>query len=369
MVDVFKIAEMLTADAIARHPSEIDLICYYGSHAQGAASAHSDLDLFYIPAEGCAPPISRTVLIEGVLFDFWPISWDLLQGFASGQIRGWSFAPALVWHARILHARSDAAIARLDAAKDLVRALQQPAARPAMIQRALAAFPAVLANWSALRLALASTRMPDVRDAGWRLLVAVCECLTLSNQIFFHRGLDRLQEQIHTLPRKPQELGDAIAVLGAGRDLTRISQTAEQLVLETRDIMRICAAELPARGSAQDIFARSYPEFRDGLRKVLDACARSQPVSASAAAWLVQTDLAQMLHGLQGGGDVESIYLYSELLARQQTPGFAEMLGAADDLAERAHLLDSQVRSWLGSHGIALHTYDSAAQFERALQD
>ncbi len=367
MPDVFKIAELFTASAIARHPDEIDLIGYYGSHAQGTARASSDLDFFYTPADGCAPPVSRTVLIEGTLFDFWPISWDTLAGFATGRTRGWAFAPALVHHTQIMHARSKEAVARLNALKAQVVELQQPAARPLMIQRALDAFPAVLSNWSLLRLAIASADRIDVRDASWRLLGAVCECLALANQTFFHRGFDRLQEQIHTLNRRPDGLSESIQILGTGDDLGLIGQTAEQLVIATRAILRTCETELPVRRTAHDIFAHSYPEFRDGLRKVFDACDRGQPLSASAAAWLVQSDLTQMLRAIERGADAGSNWLQSDRTARQQTPHFAELVGSVDELAAQARLLDAQMRSWLRDQGIPLREYDSAEQFAAGL--
>ena len=112
MTDVFQVADLLVSHALKRHAGEIDLIGYYGSYARGTAGPDSDLDLFYIPVEGKNPPAACTVLVEGRLFDFWAISWDTMEGFATGRIRGWSFAPAIVHHAKILHARSDEQSAR-----------------------------------------------------------------------------------------------------------------------------------------------------------------------------------------------------------------------------------------------------------------
>ena len=83
MLDVFKIADLLVSHAVKNHGDEIDLICYYGSQAQGTATEKSDLDIFYIPAEGKNPPVGHTFLIDDVLFDFWGISWNMMEGFIS----------------------------------------------------------------------------------------------------------------------------------------------------------------------------------------------------------------------------------------------------------------------------------------------
>ena len=58
MLDVFEVARLLATNAVNSYGADIDLIGYYGSHAQGVAAAGSDFDLFYIPADGKQPPLA-----------------------------------------------------------------------------------------------------------------------------------------------------------------------------------------------------------------------------------------------------------------------------------------------------------------------
>ncbi|MGY8822950.1 MAG: hypothetical protein ACKVJG_03290 [Candidatus Latescibacterota bacterium] len=46
MGDVFAVADLLIDDLKNNHCDEVDLVAYYGSHAQGVASEHSDLNFF-----------------------------------------------------------------------------------------------------------------------------------------------------------------------------------------------------------------------------------------------------------------------------------------------------------------------------------
>jgi len=107
MIDVFNVAELLVDNAVGKYGQDIDIIACYGSYARDEARDDSDLDVFYIPANGESPPVGRTFLIDEILIDFWPIKWRTMEAFATGDVRGWTFAPALVHHSKILYSRSD----------------------------------------------------------------------------------------------------------------------------------------------------------------------------------------------------------------------------------------------------------------------
>ena len=369
--DVFKVADLLVSRSIATHGDEIDLIAYYGSHAQGVARAGSDLDIFYVPAEGKDPPVGRTVLIEGLLFDFWAIRWETLEGFATGRIRGWSFAPAIVHHAKPLYARSDVQRARLDALKHKVLDLQAPEARPGMIQRALDAFSAVLAHLGNLRLAVAGGDPADVRHAGWKVILAAWECLALANQAFCDQGWGKLLEQIPRLRTRPDNLEALITTISTSGDPARIAGAAEELALGTRQVLRDLQQSLGAERSAQDVFGGAYPEIHDGLGKVLAACAGERPAAASATAWFAQFDLSLMLNSLRNGANGWDFNLLSEVGSVYRELGFPDLMrasaGELSGLAEQTRLLDAGLRAWLRAQNVDLGEFETLEAFERSL--
>ncbi len=374
-LDVFKVADLLVSRSIATHGDDIDLIAYYGSHAQGVARAGSDLDIFYVPAEGKDPPVGRTVLVEGLLFDFWAIRWETLEGFATGRIRGWSFAPAIIHHARTLYARGEAQRARLDALKQKVLDLQAPEARPGMIQRALDAFSPVLAHLGNLRLAVAGGEIAgdfaDVRHAGWKVILAAWECLALANQAFCDQGWGKLLEQIPRLRTRPDNLEALITTISTSRDPALIAGAAEDLALGTRRALRDLQQTLAADRTAPAGWGGAYPEIHDGLGKVLAACAGQRPVAASATAWFAQFDLSLMLNSLRSGANGWDFNLYSEIAPVYRELGFPDLMrasaGELPTLAAQAGLLDAGLRTWLRAQNIDLGEFETLGAFERSL--
>jgi hypothetical protein len=370
-LDVFEVADFLVSRAVKTYGDEIDIIGYYGSYAKGTARATSDLDIFYIPAEGKSPPVGHTFLIKGILFDFWAIRWATMEGFATGQIRGWSLAPSIVYHAKVLHARSEEQAARFAALKQIVQDLQKPEARPHMIQRALDEFKSVLAHLGNLRLAVGTDDLANIRHAGWKVILSVWECLALANQVFFDRGWGNIMEQIPRLHSRPEELEKLIITISTSDDPVLIADAAERLALGTRQVLREFQKSLIVERTACEVFDSAYPEIKDGIGKVLSNCELQRPVAASAAAWFVQYDLSLMLNNLQNSADHSNFNLYGEFAPLYRQLDFPDLMqntsGDSLVLADRAKLLDDRVRQWLSEQSIDLCEFETLEEFERSI--
>ncbi len=369
MIDVFAVADLLVSHAVSTHGQEIDAIAYYGSRARGDFRPESDLDIFYIPVEGKDPPVGHTFLLQGVLFDFWGISWGLLEGFATGRRRGWAFAPGLVHQARLLYARSEEQSARFTRIQQMVLDLQKPEARPEMIGRALEMFGRVVGHLGNLRLAAAEGDLADVRYAGWSVIQSILECLALVNQAFFERGLYKGLTELYKLVHRPAHLEQLIATISTSSDLGQVLSAAEELALGTRRILREFQASLPARATVRDAFEQSYPELKDEEGKVLAACAKGNPVVAGAGAWRLQHELTMLLNDAAPGPGRPDFNLYHELASAYRELSFPELMASSglDDLASKVHLLDGRLRKWLGDESVSLGEFETMEELEASL--
>ncbi len=370
MIDVFKVASILTDNAVEKHGSEIDLIAYTGSHARGEARDDSDLDIYYVPADGKNPPVGRTFLLEGLLFDFWGISWQTMHGFATGRSRGWSVAPALIYHSKILYARNSDQKNHLHNLKQQIDELQQPESKPQMVGRALRNFSHSLAHEANMSRAIEAGNTADARYAGWNLVQSVWESLALANQVFFDRGFSKALGETEKFNHKPDGLSDLVAIITTNSDPNQILIAGKKLVRDTRSVLRQIQDSIQSEGTDAEWFRQVYPEMRDKVGKVLAACQRGDTIAAHAEAMFFQKDITMMLNASRVSHD--DFNLHSELAERFRKIGFPDLLDVAglslDELATRTTLFDERLRDFLTEQSVDLCELDTLEELKAAVQ-
>jgi len=358
MPDVFEIAEILVSHAVRAHPDEVAIIAYYGSHAKGTASPTSDLDIFYIPDAGKAGSLCSQFIIDGLPYDFWPVSWQLAEDIANARSgRPWAVSASLIADAQVLYHRSTQDLMRFEALQARIAALTRPEGRPLMVAKALDAFKDTLFQLGQMRLAAAGDDGAGLHWAGQKFVDSAVNCLALVNQTYFSKGWGANLSEIFRLPRRLDGLREMMHAILLPQGPDDALAQAAQLARGVREILRQAQAALAEPQDARQVFQDFYFFVLEYKHKVLSACAREDKIAARYAATLLQQELCQMMNKVTQGFYGTDFNLLGEYVGGYQEAGFPDLLtpasqGNLETLARRTRALDEKVQAWFERHTI-----------------
>ena len=365
MPDVFEIANVFVEHALRAHEGEIAIIIYYGSYAKGTASPRSDLDLCYIADAGKARSLSSQFVLDGLPYDFWPISWAFAESIANADSgRPWAVAASLIAHARVLYHRSEEDLARFEALQARIEALTQPEQRPLMIEKALDAYKDVLFQAGQVRLAVQASDADGAHWAAQQLVNDAANCLALMNQTYFSKGWGANFDQILTLPERPADLDALMRGVLTPESVDHLPAAADRLARAVRVTLRDAQRSIAEPEDAQEVFKNFYFFVFEYANKIFAAWEDRDVIGARFAAFQLEEQILQFMNKVEQGFYPRPFNLLGEYLSGYEQAGFPDLLtpaveGDLDELVERVRRLDAAMRAWLTEQGIDLGILES----------
>jgi hypothetical protein len=374
MLDVFRIADILVEHAQRVHGDEIAIIAYYGSRAKGLASPTSDLDIFYIPDEGKAETLCSQFIIDGLPYDFWPVSWAMAEEIADARSsREWAISASLIADAKVLHHRSQADLERFNDLQTRIDTLTKPESHPAMVERTLDGFKGVLFHLGQMRLAMVNDDGAGFIWSSNRLAQSTINCLALINQIYFSKGWVGALSETDKLLKRPANFQERIrSVVMAGDPQSKI-EIAENLALDVRNILRTEQNTVGQVEPATVVFKDFYFFVFEYANKVRSACHRGDGIAAGAAAIQMQEQICQLLCKVEQGFYPAEFFLFGEYVDSYTEAGFPDLLepaaeGDLEEIERRVEELDAKMRLWMTGQGISLDILEDEEALRAFLQ-
>jgi hypothetical protein len=372
MPDAFRIAQLVVDRAVSSHGDDIALVAYYGSQARGLASPTSDIDFFYTPVPGKTPPVNAHFVLDGLPYDFWPVSWSFLEEIAQARgERPWGVAAGILADAQVMVHRTQADLERFRSLQAQLADLLTPAQRPAMVGKALAEFTNTTFQLWQVQTATARGDRAGAYAAAWKLVNSVANSLALANQRYFTKGWGDNWPQVLALPLQPPGLDDlAQRILRGGDDALA---AADALVRGLRELLLAAQTALAEPQPPKQVFADFYLVVVELRHKIEKACARGDSLAAGHAAFLLQNEIAFFMHQVTPGFAPADFHLLGETLDGYRAAGFPELTAAAaagdlPRLAEQARRLDDAIAAWLTAHGVDLGVLGSETELPAFLR-
>ncbi len=192
-MDVTQAANLLIEKIKKDYSEDIAVVCMMGSHIYHETHAKSDLDLYFIPKTERGYALGFVFIIEGIGFDFWPISWERIERIARREEK----ITSIITEGKLLYVSSDEDFARFESVK--VRALGSLGFEE-RYQKAMAQIRAAKAACFDVSLAKSMT---DARRHAITVLGHLAEGIALWNDATIKRGRGKILKEIMNMTHVP----------------------------------------------------------------------------------------------------------------------------------------------------------------------
>lgn len=364
-LDISQTVAVLQAALLREMGDEVELIFLFGSRLTGGTHSYSDQDLLWVPTH---PSAWRcfTVLVEDTLVDLFPVRWEWLERLADfDDVRG-----TLLLNYEIVYQRTPEAAARLASLADRLRSLHAPAARPAMIRKALKLFQETGYPYYLLRHEADRGQLLACVQVSQRILQRVFHVLAVCNQ----RSVDtRKLDQMLALPKVPVGFAGLIdRVLYAHTPETLVAATTglldgtrELLLTEQREVLR-------RESSYPQALDAAYPELRGDIQHVLLACERQDMLMLKDKLMSLYHELLVHMALAETGveySEFNSLADYEQALTPLGFPALWPYVFAQDfsGLYREVIRFDQRLQQFLVEQGVRLNCYATLDDLRREL--
>jgi hypothetical protein len=344
-VNVFRAAELLIEKIKKDYANDIAVVVMMGSHLYEDTHSRSDLDLYFIPKTERGYELGFVFIIDGIGFDFWPISWERMERISRHEER----IGAILTEGRILYVGSNDDLNRFNQLKEQAKDTSNQAL---FIKKALDKINTVDDHYYQL---MTAQNLSQARTQAIKIIYTVTEALSLLNQETIKRGRAKLKGEILKMKLIPNRFEDLYDTVFKVSDLKEIQKAYQYLIIETKALIKSHdrVIKRPFREEAYGF----YEELINSYNKIFHACEINDPYTALFAG----VEIYLELEGVLGHTDVSFDHLPDLLKAYDP-----KNLSSYQKVAKEHQLA---MEKTFTSHGVEFKTFKDFDDLANYLND
>ncbi|PQP88856.1 hypothetical protein CPT76_11475 [Paenibacillus sp. AR247] len=300
--------------------------------------------------------------MNGISFDFWPISWERTERIAAFE----ELNVSIIADCKLLYVRSEEDYERFLKLRSKIA--DQARARLEWLHKAESRLKEAYIHLYNLSKMGSMDDLVSFRYEAQEILILNLESLSLINHTYYTQGWGKNREQIRNFPLQPDTLEQTMEAILSSCSGFQIREACERL---TKDTLRLILQQKEKDVSGPDHPGRMkgfYEEVKGIMDKVVSACESSDYHTAYFWAVGVQKEVSRFLFFTEKGywpsplcAGEEELTLYKEL-------GFPDLIGLLNQvdfspLKEAVEQLDSQLEQHLQSQGVQINRFRNAEEF------
>jgi predicted nucleotidyltransferase len=286
-MELIRAADILIDKIKKDHKDDIALVVVMGSYIYGDTHERSDLDLFYVPKTNRGYDLGFTFIIEGIGFDYWPVSWERLERIAGYEEK----TTSIITEGKILYCASEEDRERFDI---LVRKAGDTADKNNFIKKAACQLDKAYKNYFQLSN---SRGLSEARLYAVNIIYNVTFALALLNRITVKRGRGKLKQEIMDMPLVPENFEELYDTVFKSADIARIRDSCGKLIQNTEALISRERENSSEPVSAGDALSGFYEELINFYNKIYHACEKGDAYCALFAAAELTAEIRSALCG------------------------------------------------------------------------
>jgi len=367
MSEIFKITDILVNHVKQRYPEDISIIAYYGSQATGTAHEKSDLDFFFIPANENGSQASVQFIIDGIGYDFWPVSWERAHNiatFGEGIV-------SVIADSKILFSKSTDDLIRFYELKAKIDDLKNPKNKKLMLNKAIEQFKNCCMYYYNMQ---SLNDLSSIRIEGFKLTTSIKMCLAFLNQTYYTKGWGSNIKQVFDLKLKPGNFEEILGELSTERDVKQILKTFTGLIEETRRLILSEQRKMNAEPNYSRMFKGYYEEIKSSFNKIIHACDQDDYDAVFYAGLQIQDEIGRLL-AVAGKGigysNFNTYPEYSEFYEKFNLPDITQILDSKNlnTVKNNVKKLDRMLKELLIQKGVRINEFNNIDEFELFLNE
>jgi len=231
-----------------------------GSHIYNATHSRSDLDLYYVPKTERGSKLARVFIIDGIGFDFWPISWERLERIANHDER----ITSIITEGKVLYFGFPDDQERFNALKAKALDVQD---RVKLLEKAQKKLNEVYKPHYKLMNAQGLT---EVRLTAMEIIFTLTTTIALLNAMTIKRGRGKMKAEILAMPLVPKDFAELYDMVFVSSNLERTKAAYRQLIRNVENLVTDEAKRMAKPAAMAEKLDGYYEEMINFYNQIQD---------------------------------------------------------------------------------------------------
>jgi hypothetical protein len=261
-MELLRAADILIEKIKKDYIDDVAFVIIMGSYIYNDTHSKSDLDMYYIPKTERGKNLGKVFIIEGVGFDFWPISWERLEQIANHDEK----ITSIITEGKILYYSSDEDLERFNQLKSKALDVSD---KHRFIHKAQEKLEQTYKNYLKL---LNAENLSEVRMHAMGIIFSLTYAIALLNRTTVKRGRGKLKKEIMDMPLVPKDFSSLYDTIFVSSDIAEIKNAYGHLINSTEELILNEQIKEMEAVSFADKLDGYYEEMINFYNKIYHAC-------------------------------------------------------------------------------------------------